>query len=83
VTCGSSTPSAVVTAADRPTAAALGALGVARDRSGPRLAEVARLVADGVLDPHVTEVRPLEDARGALALVEGGHARGKVVLRIG
>jgi NADPH:quinone reductase-like Zn-dependent oxidoreductase len=38
------------------------------------------LVAAGKLDPHVTDVRPLSDAKAALALVEGGHATGKVVL---
>ena len=75
-------PSVVVSAADRPTVAALGGSAVERRRTGSVLAEVARLVADGVLDPHVTEVRPLDEARSALALVEGGHALGKVVLRI-
>jgi NADPH2:quinone reductase len=75
-------PSVVVSAADRPTVAALGGRAVERRRSGAVLAEVARLVGEGVLDPHVTEVRTLDEARSALALVEGGHALGKVVLRI-
>jgi NADPH:quinone reductase-like Zn-dependent oxidoreductase len=44
------------------------------------LSELARLVQAGKLDPHVTDVRPLADARAALALVEQGHATGKVVL---
>src|SRR5688572_17291450 len=74
--------SAVVSAADRPTVVALGGGPVERVRSGERLAEVARLVAEGALDPHVTEVRPFAEAGSALALVEGGHARGKIVLRI-
>jgi NADPH:quinone reductase-like Zn-dependent oxidoreductase len=39
-------------------------------------------VAAGVLDPHVTDVCPFDDAAAALALVESGHATGKVVLRI-
>jgi NADPH:quinone reductase-like Zn-dependent oxidoreductase len=37
-------------------------------------------VAGGQLDPLVTEVRPLDAADEALALVEDGHATGKVVL---
>ena len=41
---------------------------------------LARLVAAGELDPHVTEVLPLDEAARALALVEDGHAEGKVVL---
>jgi len=41
---------------------------------------VARLVAAGRLDPLVTEIRPLDAAGEALALVEDGHATGKVVL---
>jgi NADPH:quinone reductase-like Zn-dependent oxidoreductase len=73
---------AIVSAADRPTVVELGGGPVERVRSGERLAEVARLVAEGTLDPHVTEVRPFTEAASALALVEGGHARGKIVLRI-
>ncbi|MBP2329281.1 NADPH:quinone reductase-like Zn-dependent oxidoreductase [Kibdelosporangium banguiense] len=44
------------------------------------LTELARLVAAGELDSHITEVRSLDEAREALALVERGHARGKIVL---
>jgi NADPH:quinone reductase-like Zn-dependent oxidoreductase len=75
-------PSTVVSAADHPTVTALGGRPVERVRSGERLAAVARLVAEGALDPHVTEVRPFDEAGRALALVEGGHALGKIVLRI-
>jgi NADPH:quinone reductase-like Zn-dependent oxidoreductase len=77
------TPSAIVSAADRPGVAALGGQAVARVRTGERLAAVARLVVEGALDPHVTQVRPFDEAGSALAVVEGGHALGKVVLRIG
>jgi NADPH:quinone reductase-like Zn-dependent oxidoreductase len=72
----------VVSAAGGEAAEAVGAHRVERVRSGERLTAVAQLVADGALDPHVTEVRPLEEAGSALALVEAGHTRGKVVLRI-
>ena len=44
------------------------------------LSELARLVAAGELDPMVVEVRPLDEAGEALALVENGHATGKLVL---
>ncbi|WP_214401755.1 NADP-dependent oxidoreductase [Pseudonocardia lacus] len=68
--------------ADRAVIAEVGGRVVERDRSTAVLDELARLVAAGELDPHVTEVRPLDEAGEALALVESGHATGKVVLRI-
>ncbi|WP_181783550.1 zinc-binding dehydrogenase, partial [Pseudonocardia pini] len=66
--------------ADKALAAELGGGEVVRDRSTLVLAELVRLVAAGELDPHVTEVFPLDEAGAALALVESGHAEGKVVL---
>lgn len=66
--------------ADKPLAKELGGNEVLRDRSTAVLTELARLVATGELDPLVTEVRPLDQAGEALALVESGHATGKVVL---
>jgi len=73
-------PDRLFSVADKPLVAELGGRDVARDRSTRVLAELARLVLAGELDPHVTEVRPLSEAGAALALVERGHARGKVVL---
>jgi NADPH:quinone reductase-like Zn-dependent oxidoreductase len=73
-------PSRLTSIADRPLAAELGGFSLERDRSTAVLTELARLVLAGELDPHVTEVRPLSDAAAALALVEGGHATGKVVV---
>ncbi|GAA2542411.1 NADP-dependent oxidoreductase [Pseudonocardia hydrocarbonoxydans] len=69
--------------ADKPLVAELGGADVARDRSTAVLAELARLVAAGGLDPHVTRVVGFDDARAALAAVERGHEAGKVVLEIG
>ena len=76
-------PAKLVTAGDPATAAELGGATVNRDGTARVLHEVARLVADGKLDPHVNDVLDLEDAAQALASVESGHALGKVVIRIG
>jgi len=40
------------------------------------------LVAEGKLDPHVEDILPLDQAGEALAAVEVGHAKGKVVLQV-
>jgi NADPH:quinone reductase-like Zn-dependent oxidoreductase len=67
--------------ADKELAAELGGRDVERDRSTRVLDALAALVAAGDLDPHVTEVFPLDRAEEALALVESGHAEGKVLIR--
>ncbi|TDD50728.1 NADP-dependent oxidoreductase [Saccharopolyspora elongata] len=66
--------------ADKLLARELGGGEVERDRSTAVLTELARLVATKALDPHVTQVRPLDEAGEALAQVENGHAVGKIVL---
>lgn len=71
---------ALYSVADKTLVKELGGNDVTRDRSTAVLAELARSIADGGLDPMVSEVRPLEQAGAALALVEGGHATGKIVL---
>jgi NADPH:quinone reductase-like Zn-dependent oxidoreductase len=43
---------------------------------------VGGLVADGKLDPHVEDVRSLDEAADAIAAVEVGHAKGKVVIEV-
>jgi len=60
----------------------LGGHVIERDRTSRVLEIVAGLVADGKLDPHVEDVRPLDEAADAVAAVEIGHARGKVVVEI-
>ncbi len=75
-------PAMVRSVADRALVARLGGSGVERDRSTRVLAEIAALVADGRLDPHVTETFDLRDAREALARVETGRAEGKIALRV-
>ena len=75
-------PAKLVSAADPTTVTELGGAVVERDRTARVLDEVARLVADGKLDPHVRTVLPLDEAAQALASVESGHALGKVVIRV-
>lgn len=65
------------------TVSELGGAGVERDGSGTVLATIVALVADGKLDPHVSDVVPLERAGEALASVESGHTRGKIVIEVG
>ena len=43
---------------------------------------VGALVAEGKLDPQVEDVRPLDEAADAIAAVEVGHAKGKVVIQV-
>ncbi|GAA5165098.1 NADP-dependent oxidoreductase [Pseudonocardia eucalypti] len=66
--------------ADKPLVKQLGGREVVRNRDTSVLVELARLVAAGQLDPHVSRVRGLDEAGEALAEVENGHARGKIVL---
>lgn len=54
--------------------------GVTRRRTSDVFTEVAALAATGVLDLQVTTTYPLDRAADAVALVETGHARGKVVV---
>jgi NADPH:quinone reductase-like Zn-dependent oxidoreductase len=72
--------SRVISVADRETLRELGGHDLQRDRSTAVLTELVQLVAAKELDPHVTAVRPLDEAGAALADVESGHATGKVVL---
>jgi NADPH2:quinone reductase len=62
--------------------AELGGHLIERDRTSRVLEIVGALVAEGKLDPHVEDVRPLSEAADALAAVEIGHARGKVVIEV-
>jgi NADPH:quinone reductase-like Zn-dependent oxidoreductase len=73
--------SKVISAGD-PSVEELGGRFIERDRTNRVLDIVGALVADGKLDPHVEDVRPLDEAADALAAVEVGHARGKVVIEI-
>lgn len=72
----------LITAGDPVTAAELGGHMIERDGTRRVLEMVASLVADGKLDPHIEDVRPLDEAADAIAAVEVGHARGKVVIEV-
>jgi len=72
----------LVPTADPGTVDDLGGAGVKRDGSGTVLAEIVALVAEGKLDPHVTDIVGLDRAGEALSSVESGHARGKVVVTV-
>ena len=74
--------SMLVSAADATLVKELGGASVRRARNAAVLEACAALVASGALDPRVTVVRPLEEAGAALALVEAGHATGKVVVEV-
>lgn len=79
---GLTDPAKLVTTADPETALELGGQPIRRDGTARVLDAVARLVADGKLDPHVHDVVPFDDAAHAMASLESGHALGKVVLRV-
>jgi NADPH:quinone reductase-like Zn-dependent oxidoreductase len=74
--------SKVITAADGVAAAELGGSRVERARNGAVLEAVAALTDSGALKPFVTATFPLDQTGEALALVESGHATGKVVIEV-
>jgi len=74
--------SKLISASDPATAGELGGHMIERDRTSRVLDLVAAQVADGKLDPHVEDILSLDDAGQALAAVEHGHARGKVVIQV-
>jgi len=47
------------------------------------LRQIARLIADGEVKVNVETVLPLRDARKAQELSQSGHARGKIILKVG
>lgn len=71
-------PSMIVSAADGTTAVELG--GAGRERSEGVLGKITGVVQYGLVDPHVVEAFPLSQAAEALAVVESGHAHGKIVI---
>jgi NADPH:quinone reductase-like Zn-dependent oxidoreductase len=72
----------LISAADGATAAELGGHAIVREYGRRVLDVLAAMVAAGKLDPHVEDVVPLDRAADALAAVEGGHAKGKLVIEV-
>jgi NADPH:quinone reductase-like Zn-dependent oxidoreductase len=72
----------IVSTADPVTAGEVGGAYVDRAQTGENLASLAQLVVDGKLDPHVTDTFTFEQVPEALASVESGHTRGKLVVEV-
>ncbi len=70
----------VLSVADEHVRQRFGARPVSRLDDPTTLSTLADLVAAGNVNPHVRHVFPFTEAAEALALVESGHAKGKVVL---
>lgn len=74
--------SRIKTTADPATATELGGGTVQRDRTKESLDNLIGVVDVGLVDPKVSEVYSLDQTGQALAAVESGHARRKVVISI-
>jgi NADPH:quinone reductase-like Zn-dependent oxidoreductase len=72
----------LISAGDFETVPELGGHMIERDRTSRVFEIVGQLVADGKLDPHVEDIRSLDNAADAVAAVEAGHAKGKVVIEV-
>jgi NADPH:quinone reductase-like Zn-dependent oxidoreductase len=75
-------PSKIVSIADAATATELGGGPVVKNRNSALLEAIAVLAGNGTVRPYVTSVFPLHKAGEAIALVETGHATGKVVVEV-
>lgn len=71
-------PERVLSAADADTAAQIGGAGRVSDPES--LEKIASVIGYGVVTPEIRATFGLARAREALAAVEVGHARGKVVI---
>lgn len=72
----------VVSIADRRALTEFGGLSMWVRPSSEDLAELVGMVAEGALKVHIAEVFDLDHAIDAYRLLETGHARGKIVVRI-
>jgi len=70
------------TMADEAAAAGMRATGYQVAPDGSTLAIISRLLDSGDVRVHVDQVLDLEDAAEAHRLIEQGHTRGKIVLRV-
>jgi NADPH2:quinone reductase len=72
----------LISTSDPATVSDLGGHMIERDRTHRVLEIVAATVADGKVDPHIEDIRPFDEAADAIAAVEVGHAKGKVVIEV-
>lgn len=52
------------------------------DSSGRQLQEITKLIELGIIKPVIDQVFPFEKTNEALAYLESGHAKGKVVVKV-
>lgn len=71
-------PSAIVSTADPATAEELGGAGVQRTSEG--LEKITGVAEYGLVDPNISQRFSLDEAQQAIAVVEAGHAAGKVII---
>ena len=74
--------SKLITAGDPDTAQQLWGHANERYRTSRVLDLVAAMIEQGKLDPHIEDILSLDDAAAALAAVEKGHAKGKVIVQV-
>jgi NADPH:quinone reductase-like Zn-dependent oxidoreductase len=74
--------SKLITAGDPGPAGELGGHMLKRDGTSRVLELVAAQVADGKLDPHIEDTLDLDHAAEAMAAVEVGHGKGKVIIAV-
>lgn len=71
-------PALILSTADPQTAQELGGAGVQRTRQG--LEKITEVAEYGLVDPNVIQRFSLDEAQQAIAIVEDGHAGGKIVI---
>jgi NADPH:quinone reductase-like Zn-dependent oxidoreductase len=70
------------TMAEEAAAAGMRATGYSVAPDARTLAVIARLIDDGAIRVHIDHELPLAEGAEAHRLIEGGHVRGKIVLRV-
>ncbi|MCW2546433.1 MAG: NADPH:quinone reductase [Mycobacterium sp.] len=74
--------SAIVATSDPATASEVGGAYLVHGPAREVLTTLAKLVVDGKLDPHVTDTFAFDHVADALASIESGHTRGKLVVQV-
>jgi len=58
------------------------AVNIVMRRDGSELAQIAKLVDQGIVKPRIDKILPIDQAKQAHDLNEGGKTHGKIVLRV-